>query len=192
MYSPDYGPLGTKLSRVLSRYNETIKYDAPKMSSQLTSKEWLERMNEHKQRTFSKYQKEAIAVKNEYLDAKNSIDRKKQSILYPRSSGYNEAEKHTALLERSLAIQQMQGSIDKNAMLKMIDDDFANGNVDKNGEVYSYLLTHNLNNLETQLTIISKLKEVFNARGLTAVNELKRDVDTAADEFHELQTTFGV
>ena len=33
------------------------------MSSQLTSKEWLERMNEHKQRTFSKYRKTS-AVKN--------------------------------------------------------------------------------------------------------------------------------
>ena len=66
-----------------------------------------------------------MRLRIEFLDAKDNIDRKKQSILYPRSNGYNKTEKHTALLERSLAIQQMQGSIDKNAMLKMIDDDFA-------------------------------------------------------------------
>ena len=193
MYSPDYGPLGTKLSRVIRQYNDAIKYDAPKMSGQLTSKEWLERVNEHKQRTFSKYQREAIAAKNEYLDAKNSIDKKKQNIFYPGSTSFDESKKQTALLQRTLAVTQMQGSgLNEAGLLKQIQEDFNNGNIDANGERFNFLLTHNTGNLQTQLSAISKLKEAFNARGLDAVNELKRDVDTAAGEFNELKNTFGV
>lgn len=192
-YHPDYGTLGTKLSKHIRLYHQEIKDGAPLMSSQITSKEWLNSLEQHRQRVFNKYQRGAILLKQDYLNAKNSINKKMQDIFYPASNSFDEAKKQTALLQRNLAITQMSnGKLNENGLMQQIENDFVNGNIDANGQRFDYLLTHDTGNLATNIKAIAKLKDGFNALGLDSVNELKRDVETASDEFRELTSTFQV
>jgi hypothetical protein len=192
-YHPNYGTLGKKISSLIQRFNNEMKYDAPKMSGQITSQEWMQSLNEHNQRVFNKYQRGAILLKDEYIQTKNSIDKKTQSILYPLSNSFDEAKRHTGLLQRNLVVSQMSsGNLNEAALLKQIDDDFRNNYIDANGERLLYLTTHDISNIGTKIKAIAKLNEGFAALGMNEVKDIQTDIETAAGEFAELQSTFGV
>lgn len=195
-------PIGTIYKQPLKRTSEIQKFFRTFLAEyetrpqkegdyQLTQTGWANQLNEHRLKILNKYRGEARRLKENYEFAKSGIDRKKEAIFFPKSNSFNETEKQTALASRSLAINRLSsGSIDKEAFAKEVEDNFKSGNIDYNGEVYNYLLNDKRIPLDTKFSLIGKLKEGFNSRGLAELNDTKEDLADSEPLYKRLVSTF--
>lgn len=182
------------IKNFLARFN--YEYQAVKPEAGLyeyTTAGYFDKLNEARLDLLNAKRGEARRLKENYDSVKSSLRGKRERIFYPKSNGYNEAEKQSAYLQRNLAVSQLQaGNFNADALINQIDRDFELGNIDINGERYDYIKSHNFTGvgLDTQLKVLSALKRGFDKRGLSELNETEQDLKEGESSYQELVKTF--
>jgi len=187
-----------KRTAELRKFLRNFKYEfneVPKTQSdyQLTQQGYFKKIEEHQLKVLNKHRREAMKLRDNFESDKKQVESKKKTIFFPKSNSYNEAEKQTAILQRNLAVSQLQaGNFNADALINQIENDFKQGNTDVNGERFHYIKSHNFPgvSLENQLKVMSALKKGFNDLGLSELNEMEKDVEQGQTELAEIKKTF--
>ena len=155
----------------------------------------MERIERHRKNVFDTYRSGALELKKQLSDLEFNTNWKERHLFFPNSQQMDQQKKQSALMERSLAIQKLQGSgANVQGLLTEIKNNFNNGNTDACGEMYQYLLSHTLQgmSMENNFNLISELKNGFKAKGLDDLNDMKKDLSTAKNEFATIENKFKI